>query len=328
MEKMRISDQHLHQQCSIWQSQDIFGFSPVELAFQKAMVPGTSMAFFDKIFPDDSACLQHVFAIRFGQGFPCSKCGKSATWRKRANRKSFLARCCLNSEIYPLNNTLFHQSRISLRDWFLLILHFTNSKFGFSSTMARRLLGISQGAAFLMCDRIRSHLALLEQCQAIGSAGEPVYVDEALFRGIVAKGQIYRRTIVFGMCTKDAVLAMVVPDRKAATLIPILRQYVHPDAIIVTDGYRSYSSIAKHGWQHQKVNHSKRIFVNADGLCQAQIETYWRYLKKSIKLMHLKADDRKIWKYIGSFNFVYNRRNRSHRSFWDAISAFPEICND
>lgn len=303
----------------------VFGFCPLDIKCQARSVPGTSLSLLEKFFPDDNACLSHVFSVRYGQGFPCGKCGKSTTWYKRSNRKSYLARCCTNSEVNPLKGTVFNHTRVPLKDWFILLLHFTNSKFGFSSTMARRILGVPQGTAYYMCDRIRTHLAILAYRSAIGEAGERVYIDEALFRGMVSKGCINSRTIIFGMCTEEVVLAMAVPNRKAATLIPIIQSCVHPKAIIVTDGYRSYHSITKLGWQHEKVNHSKRIFVNDSGYCQAQIETYWRYLKKCIKLMHLKADERNAWKYINSFNFVYNRRNRSHQTFWDAVSVFPEI---
>lgn len=320
-----------HEYQAAWRpggSQDvdsIFGFCPLDMESQSKSVPGTSLSMLEKVFPDDNACLHHVFSVRYGQGFPCRKCGKSTTWRKRSNRQSFLARCCVNSEINPLKGTVFDHTRVPLKDWFLLLLHFTKSKFGFSSTMARRVLGLPQSTAYYMCDRIRTHLAILAYRSTIGAAGQKVYIDEALFRGLVTKGHVHSRTIIFGMCTDETVLAIVVPNRKAATLIPIIQACVHPKATIVTDGYRSYHSIAKLGWQHEKVNHSKRIFVNDGGYCQAQIETYWRYLKKCIKLMHLKTDKGNAWKYINAFNFVYDRRNRSHQSFWDAVSIFPEI---
>ncbi|MFN0066850.1 MAG: transposase, partial [Limisphaerales bacterium] len=46
----------------------------------------TVREFFQK-FPDDEACLSHLFGVRFGQGHVCPKCDRAAKWyRIKAER--------------------------------------------------------------------------------------------------------------------------------------------------------------------------------------------------------------------------------------------------
>lgn len=243
-----------------------FGFRPLHMLQTAKSIEGTSLELFNHVFPDDDACLQHVFDVKFGAGFPCYICGKPGSWKRRKTRRSFTASCCHNVQIYPLAGTIFHKTKIPLWNWFFLFLNFTNSKTGFSSTHARRLLGTSQQVAFHMCDRIRTHLALLESTMRIGGPGEYVYIDEALLRGVISRAESDNRIIVFGLCTETKLKSYIVPDRKASTLIPIIERSVATGSILVTDSYASYRSLASRGWQREIVNHSKNIFVNSNGI--------------------------------------------------------------
>lgn len=302
-----------------------FGVRPLHMRDVAKSIEGTSLKQFNHLFPDSDACLQHVFDVKFGQGFPCPVCNSPAFWKRRRTRRSFTTSCCNNAQIFPLSGTVFHRTKIPLWNWFFLLLNFTNSKTGFSSTHARRLLGISQEIAFHMCDRIRTHLALLECTRFIGGPGQYVYIDEALVRGITSDGELDNRIIVLGICTDTELNSVIVPDRKAGTLIPIIERMVAPGSILVTDSFASYRSLASRGWRREVVNHSKNIYVNENGISQAQIETYWKYLKKSLRGTHLKVSRRNVWKYISAFNFVYNRRKTSNEIFWDSVSLFPNF---
>ena len=57
---------------------------------------------------------------------------------------------------------------------------------------------------------------------------------------------------------------MAVEDRSEATLLPIIKEWIEPGTLIVSDCWKSYHSLDKHGYSHQTVNHSKE-FVNEEG---------------------------------------------------------------
>lgn len=258
----------------------------------------------------------------FGKSFRCLICYKNVKWHAHRTRRGYAARCCRPYDINPTSGTMFYNTRVPLRSWFYLMGLFSNSRNGVSAHLAQRVLGTSHGAAYRICDRIRTHMALLEGQRSIGGPGVYVHIDEALFRGIIG-GNPRNRQIIFGMATKDCVVSFAIENRKAVTLLPLIQKYVHPESIIVTDSHRSYARLARLGWRHEIVNHAKFLWVNENGIGQSQIETYWGHLKRSFRATHLHIDQKNIWKYIQEFNFRYNRRHRSGEIFWDMISCFP-----
>jgi len=303
----------------------VFGFRPRAIQDVGASIEGTSLDLMEKVFPDEDACLRHLFDVRFGQGFPCLACRRPATWYKVGTKRFFKARCCRNVEIYPAAGLIFHQTRVPLRDWFLVMLYFANSRTGVSATLAQRLLGVSHQAAFHLCDRIRTHMALLENRRKIGGPDQHVHIDEALFRGVLSESGCHNKVIILGMCTRGELVSTIIPDRRQATILPLVDKLVAKGSIIVTDGHASYRSLPKQGWKTVTVNHSRQIYADENGISQAQIESYWGHMKRYLRVSHLRVDRRNLWKYINSFNFVYNRRNRSCDTYWDMLSSFPNF---
>lgn len=53
-------------------------------------------------------------------------------------------------------------------------------------------------------------------------------------------------------------------DRSEATLLPIIREWIEPGTLTVSDCWKSYSKLSENGYLHETVNHSKE-FVNSNG---------------------------------------------------------------
>lgn len=51
-------------------------------------------------------------------------------------------------------------------------------------------------------------------------ARQYVYVDEALLRGLISDGEVANKIIVLGACTEMELMSLIIPNRKAGTLIP------------------------------------------------------------------------------------------------------------
>ena len=56
----------------------------------------------------------------------------------------------------------------------------------------------------------------------------------------------------------------IIPDAKAWTLIPIIREKVTPDSIVYTDSFQVYDVLDVSEFHHKRVNHSK-TFVSKRG---------------------------------------------------------------
>lgn len=287
---------------------------------------GTSFAAMIEQFPDDDTCLEHIFRTRFGPDYLCTRCGRPTKWWRIRSIKRYGSNCCGGTCVSPLRGTIFAHSSIPLTDWFHAMLLFANSRNGVASHFIQRHIGFTHKAAWRMCDRIRTHMALLERGRIVGGAGKFVHVDEALIRGIRTAGVRGKgRAILFGMCDREAVTCFVVENRRRNTLMPLIQQFADPQSTIVTDDYGSYRRLSDYGYKRSIVKHSIGEWVNREGITQSYIEQYWAVLKRAIRGTHLHVERKNLWKYIGEFNFRFNRRRRSHETFWDMIGNFPDL---
>ena len=287
---------------------------------------GTSLSRFEQMFPDEDACLEHVFQTRFGTHHPC-KCGKPYRWYRIRKLKRYGHPC--GNGIYPLGGTIFHKTRIPIRHWFLGMLFMTNSRSGVSSHFLQRMLGIHPPTAWHMADRIRLQMALLEGRRTVGGPGKLVYVDETLMKGVRTRGRRGGgKAILFGMRDADHVVSAVVPNRSKPVLFDILRERVHPDSILVTDAWPAYRNLREAGWRHEIVNHAAGQWVNRRGYSTAPVEQYWAYFKRSFRATYLHAERTNLWKFLKEFEFRYNRRNCADTLFPDLIGRFPSVAEE
>ena len=61
---------------------------------------------FFKRFPDDEACLVHLFENRFGQGHECPKCKKSAKWYRIKAERAYSCQWCGHHSVSYTHLTL------------------------------------------------------------------------------------------------------------------------------------------------------------------------------------------------------------------------------
>lgn len=120
------------------------------------------------------------------------------------------------------------------------------------------------------------HLELLE--------GE-VEADESYFGGH-RKGKRGRGALgkvpVFGLLKRHGkVFTIVIPNAKADTLLPIIRQQVKPDSIVYTDTFRSYNALDVSEFKHYRINHSKLFAKNGNHI--NGIENFWNQAKRHLR---------------------------------------------
>ena len=126
----------------------------------------------------------------------------------------------------------------------------------------------------------------------LGGPGVVVQIDESLFthkpkyhRGRPARSEQWVFRLVGPSYRPARGVMRLVPTRDAATLLPIIQQYVLLGSIIHSDEWRAYSSIqSRLGLQHSTVNHSVN-FVAPNGTHTQNIESYWNKTKMKLKRM-------------------------------------------
>ena len=110
-------------------------------------------------------------------------------------------------------------------------------------------------------------IILLERDQQIGGPGKIVQIDESKF----GKRKYHRGHRVEGQWVFDGIeedsrrsFMAAVDKRDEATLLPLIQKHIAPGTTIISDCWKAYCNLEKHGYEHRLVNHSKE-FVSDEG---------------------------------------------------------------
>jgi transposase-like protein len=273
-------------------------------------------------FPDDEACLAHLFDVRFGQGYKCPKCKREAKWYRIAAERAFSCQWC-GHHIHPTVGTPFESSRTSLQLWFYAIFLFTKSRNGVSAKELQRQLGVTYKCAWRMGHEIRKHMSDVDGDHRLEWEVE---VDETYVGGRRRGGKRGRGTdkpVIFGMVERDGdVICLVVPDTKQATLEKLIIANVAPGTTIYTDAHGGYRDLAKHGFKHERLDKTNEGYVRM-GVHVNHVETFWRQLKAGINGTDISVSAKHLGKYAKEFEFRFNRRNVPERMLPELLSIFP-----
>ncbi|EJF92614.1 IS1595-like element ISBta1 family transposase [Bartonella tamiae] len=154
---------------------------------------------------------------------------------------------------------------------------------GSTARTAAALVGVNKTTAAYYFHRLRcliylhsDHLEMFE--------GE-VEADESYFGGR-RKGKRGRGALgkvpVFGLLKRDGkVYTVLVPNTRAVTLVPIIKEHVKPDSIVYTDTYRSYDVLDVSEFTHYRINHSK-LFADKHNHING-IENFWNQAKRHLR---------------------------------------------
>lgn len=291
--------------------------------------PLTIREFF-KLFPDDEACLQHLFEIRFGQGFECPSCGKPSNWYRIKAERAFSCQWC-GHHLHPTVGTPFEQTRTPLQLWFYAIFLFTTTRNGVAAKELQRQLGVTYKTAWRMADLIRKHMADVDGDEPVGGEGKVVEIDETLIGGSLrfrrskggSRSQRQNKTMVLGMLERDGdILTTIVPDNRKHNLLPKVAEHVAPGTICHTDELRSYTGLSAMGFEHDTVNHSRGRYVSATGCHVQGIENFWAQLKRSINGTYIHVSGKHLWKYAKEAEYRFNRRDCAETMLSELLTTF------
>lgn len=288
--------------------------------------PLTTAAFF-RLFPDDETCLQHLFTVRFGQGYTCPSCERPSNWYRIKAERAYSCQWC-GHHLHPTVGTPFEKTRTPLQLWFYAIHLFTTTRHGVSGKELQRQLGVTYKTAWRMAALIRDHMADVDGDRPLGGPFKTVQVDETFVGGFRRGGQGGKgKTVVFGMLEKRGELvAEVVTDRKSGTLLPRITKNVRPYSEVHTDEWRAYGGLATiNGYWHKSVNHSIDEYVSDEGATVNAIESFWSHLKRSIGGTHTSVSPKHLNRYVKEFEYRFNRRNRPEAMLPELLSTFRPL---
>jgi transposase-like protein len=328
--------------------------SPVLKYGDNHVVP-KSLPDFQQHFPNEEACIAHLYAKRFETGFVCQYCGQHESNTGLpytfANRPTvFRCRSCKRDTSLTAG-TIMHRSKQPLYLWFWAAFLVTSLTPGMSAAQFRKMLGISRyETAFQMLHKLRAAMVRPER-DSIGQK-YPVEVDETFVGGATrGKGHgITDKALVAGAVEvmprhesekwgghdpnlmgelspkhrgghgrkiiAGRLRLEVVPNRKQETLIPFVQANVEFGAEVRTDAWVGYEPLSAKGYAHEAI-----------AICGDHAKT-----DKHLPMIHIAFGNLDAWllgthhgvsaqhlqAYLNEYVFRFNRR------FWPMV-AFDSI---
>jgi len=109
---------------------------------------------FNRVYPDDSSCLDRIYSIRYCHLKVCIKCKKETNFYRVKKRKCYACQYC-GYQISPLAGTIFHKSSTSLKKWFYSIYLFSTSNGSLSAKEIQRQIGVTYKCAWRISKKIK-----------------------------------------------------------------------------------------------------------------------------------------------------------------------------
>lgn len=272
-------------------------------------------------FPDEESCIRYFEKMRWGDEVISPYDSNSKVY-KCGNGKYK----CKNTGRYfdVKTGTAFANTKLPMKAWFYAMMLFLSHKRGVSSCQLARDLGITQKTAWKMLHKIRQYMEM-ENSHTL--SGE-VEIDEAFVGGKnknrhkdkkveKCQGRSYKDKVpVFGILERGGkVIAKVVPNTQAKTIVPIIKEKVELGSVVYTDGW-DYSGL--HGkYVQRSVDHEKHFYGTTYATDEGEIivvstngiENVWLHFKRMIFGIYYHVSKKYMQRYIDEYIFRFNTRN-------------------
>lgn len=267
---------------------------------------------FQKRFSTEEACREHLFKLRWPEGYRCPRCGHDKYYFHKP-RQLYQCRSC-NYQASLTAGTVFHKTKVPLRKWFWMIFLMGRQKSGVSMLSIKRMLEIgSYKTVWMMGMKIRK--ALLERDSSYRLAGL-LEIDDTYFgsknsgkRGRGAQGKARVVLAVENRGENAGFAAMKrVKNLSGAEINQALKDRLG-QAVITTDGWRAYGALSS-----DKIIHESVVVGSSEqaSLLLPWVHTLISNIKGNIKGVYHGVSPKHLSRYLAEFCYRFNRR------FWES----------
>lgn len=274
---------------------------------------------------DEKAAVEFMEKQRWGDAPCCPECGSVSVYQMKDSKtgerqKNFRWRCHDCKKQYTVRvGTVFEDSRIPLRHWCYGFYRASTSKKGVSALEIKRQTGLAYKSALFMLNRIRfamdeSDVEPLEGIVEVdetfvgGKARRKNNQSSIKNRGEHQAQQMKRKQPVIGMLERNGkIRPRVIADVTAKTLKAEITKHIDQSATIMTDDWTGYRFLAREGWKHDSVNHSRYEFARGD-VTTNRIEGFFSILKRGLNGIYHSVSKKHLHRYLSEFEFRYNHK--------------------
>jgi transposase-like protein len=279
-----------------------------EVQFQK----GYSLPELFSEYGTDEQCAAALFEWKWPTGFECPKCGSSHDWHLKC-RQVFQCRQC-HHQTTLTSGTIFADTKLPLRIWFLAIHLITQSKTGLSALALKRQLGVSYNTAWKIKHKIMHVMKARDDSKPLAGIipMDDVYWGGEQHGGKRGRGSDNKTPFVAAVALNDeghpiSMNMNVVEGFKLTEIERWATAHLSPGSQVISDGLACFSAVTKAGCLHQKM-------VTGGGPACVEIEAFqWvntliGNVKNSLRGAYHSISPRHLPRYLGEFCYRFNRR--------------------
>ena len=263
-------------------------------------------------FPTEASCRQYLVDIKWKGEFICPSCLGTEAWK--LGRGNFKCKACRRI-VSVTSGTVFQDSHIPLRTWFLAMWSVVSQKQGVSALGLSRTLGVDQKTGWYLLQRIRTAMVRAGRERLSGT----VEIDEVFIGGVKpgigGRGALGKTLIL--VAVEDTgkgigrIRIEVIPDASATSLRKAIEKMVEPGSTIRTDEWKGYTKAALKGYHHTIMKRQARSpGEDPTPLVHRVSSLLKRWLlgthQGGVQTTHLRG-------YLDEFIFRFNRRTSRFR---------------
>lgn len=264
-------------------------------------------------FKDEATCQEYFAKIRFRDGEYCPHCGHADIYRFKSGKRYRCAKC--RQDFTIKTGTVFGESKLPLRKWFIAIYLLSTSNKGISSVQLAKQVGVTQKTAWFIDHRIREAMKQ-GSSQLFGKVEmDETYVggqEKNKHRSKRVKGtqgrSIKTKMPVIGLAQRGGgVRAKAGDSVKMRQVEKLIVEYVAMGSKLHTDELGSYSHIGKL-YPHEFVNHSAGEYVRTGDVHTNTIESFWALFKRGFHGVYHQMSRKHLQRYVDESAYRWNVR--------------------
>ena len=299
---------------------------------------------FVKRFSTEEQCRNYLFQLRWPNGFVCPNCNGN-DYRIVRETLYWCPECKYQASVTA--GTIFQDTRIPLRTWFIAIWWITTQKYGASAEGLQQVLGLgSYRTAWTWLHKIRKAMVRADRTKLNGVVEvDETYIGGEEHSGSTGRGtgnkvlvaiaielQEYGNKKKQGLRKPGRVRLAVIPDASGDSLSTFVTKNIEKGSEIITDGWSGYSFVKSSGYKHTVFAESKK--KEADNPLP-HVHLIISLLKRWLLGTHQgAASDKHMQAYLEEYTFRFNRRNSAKRGLLfyrlleGAVNISPHTYND
>ena len=265
-----------------------------------------------EMFPNEESARTYLESRLWPNGAYCPECGG---FDRITKRKGGFYRCnqC-KFDFTVRTSTIFGRSHIPLHKWIYAMYLLMTARKGISSLQLSKEIGIRQGSAWFMLQRLR------EACgNDYNKLNGIIEIDEVYIGGKEAnkheskklnagRGAVGKTPVLAMRQRGGKTIAMPIKDADKTTIQRKIHQHVEVGSTLNTDEAAVYSGLHGLLFRHDTINHSKGKYVRGEVTTNG-VESVFAVMRRGLTGVYHHASVKHLRRYVNEFTFRLNDGN-------------------